>query len=418
MAEDLRRWGEAVSAALRERRMSNNAAAQAVGVSPATFSAWVNGATRPNVEALPRIAEVTGVSLWRLHELAGYLPEDYSPATAVIEAVNHQRSFYQELRRWAARSEEAIGLSPAARAAGLIVDHDPGWQVTIRPNLKGIEYAVASNTLLGLVHTRTPAAPLHTARVALEEAIGSKLATLGLLWRGRTVPGWPDAPPLVLEVPEHERTRGRGAAPAPGFPPTILVVGVPYAHAELVGSLLAEAIDYGYLNMRTEACIHGELGMGASAAEVEAATAQLVRLHRHQGPSLLHTVWTCSYPEAVAELSERDLLASRTHVLHVRARPELVEYGAGVWGYPRETCLDTGKRLDALVDALGPGRSTVVELATPDGLAADEQAPHRVADAAVRAALQALPALNPDSGGQRWKGYLGSVSRRISSRGR
>jgi transcriptional regulator with XRE-family HTH domain len=409
---DLHEWGEVIGAVLSERRISNNAAAQAVGVSPATFASWMNGATRPSVDALPAIAELTGLALWRVYKLAGYLPSDYSPAAAVFQAVESQQSLYAELQRWAEFSLAVTGLSPAARAVGLIVGHDPTWQLTVRPNIRGTEYAIAANTLIGLERSRPRAEPLHHARADLEKAIGRELVMLGAIWRDRSVPGWENRPALLLEVPEHERTRSRGQAPAAGFPPTIGVVGVPYAHAELVGSLLAEAIDYGYINTKTEAAIRAETGMGAGRDELARAAAEMVRenLNTSRPRALDKTIWTCSHPEAIQRAEGLfDAADPRTHFVYVRAGARLIEFGADVWRYPAHVCQDAAHRLDGIAERLGAGRCTVVEI-MDEAVFGDGEPQHQVADATVEAAIKALGVLAPQAARRPWKGYLGRIT--------
>jgi transcriptional regulator with XRE-family HTH domain len=411
MRPELREWCEEIGAVLRERRISNNAAAQAIGVSPATFASWMNGATRPGVEALPAVAELTGLALWRVHKLAGYLPENYAPAVAVIQAVKSQRDLYLEMQRWAELSLEATGLSAAARAVGLIIEHDPTWQITIRPNIKGIEYAIASNTILGLERSHPRAEPLHQARTRLDSAIGPRLAALGVTWRNRPVPGWDPQPTLTMEVPEYERTRAPGRAPLPGLPPSIAVLGVPYAHAELVGSLVAEAVDYGYLNTKTEVCVRYGLGMGADRGEVARAAGVMLRenLSRLPGHALDRIVWTCTYPEAFGADLEELFTAGRSqhHVVYVRAQPKLTMFGAQLWGYPDAVCTAAAERLDKLAAKLGPDHCTVVEI--PDeSVSTGDDLQDRVADAAVGAAIDALGTLAPGSRSV-WKGYIRQV---------
>lgn len=410
MRQELREWRDEIGTVLRDRRISNNAAAQAVGVSPATFASWMNGVTRPGVEALPAIADLTGLALWRVYKLAGYLPESYAPATAVIQAVKRQRDLFAEMQRWTEFSLEVTGLSAAARAAGFIIDHDPGWQVTIRPNIKGVEYAVASNTILGLERSRARTESLHQARAQLEAAIGPKLAGLGAIWRNRQVPGWEPQPDLMLEVPEHERSRVPGTAPTTHLPSSIIVAGVPYAHAELVGSLIAEAADYGYVNTKTEVCARYGLGMGASREEVaqSAGTLLLENLRPTPDRDLGRTVWTCTYPEAL-ELGLAELRAidgAQCHLVYVEAQPRLTAYGAKLWGYPEQACTEMAQKLNKLASKLGPAKCTVVSI--PDEpIFASGDVQDRAADAAVRAAIRSLASLAGDV--DQWKGYLGQV---------
>lgn len=414
MRSELDPWRREIAAILAEKRISNNAAAQAVGVSPATFASWMNGATRPSVEALPAIAELTGLALWRVYGLAGYLPETYAPATTVIQAVHAQRELYDELRRWAELSMDATGLSPAARAVGFIVGFDPTWQITVHPNIKGVEHHIASNTVLGLRRSRPHTESLHRARAEIEEGVGRQLSALGVLWRLRAVPGWNDPPPLLMEVPEYERTRPASTAPVADLPETIAVLGVPYAHAELVGALLAEAIGYGYRNTKTEVCLRYGLRMAASHADFARAAVRYAAANLITPPpkDLRHTVWTCTYPEAVTDDVVERLAADggRTHVVLVTAGPRLIEFGAGVWEYPPQACIGLADRLASLAKRLPEHRRTVVEI--PDTLfvqGGDVQ--DRVTDAAVEAARDALRSLVPPARRDECTGYLGELER-------
>ncbi len=411
MREDLRDWSRELTAVLRDKRISNNAAAQAVGVSPATFTSWVSGATRPSVEALPAISELTGLAVWYLHELAGYLPASYTPATAVIQATKSQRDLYVAMQHWAQQSLDAIGLSPAAHAAGLILEHDPTWQVTLRPYLKGVEHSLASHTLIGLKRSRGPNRSLHRTRDELEQSLGPSLTTLGVRWRNRAVPGWDEIPDLLLEVPETERSRAPGLSRLVGLPPSIAVLGVPYAHAELVGALLAEAVDYGYVNLHTESCVRYELGLGPSRAELADSAAQLTKAILTQPTTIPpRSIWACASPEAVddtfADLMQRQ--AHQTHVLYVRAEENLVRFGSEVWGYHPEECLAMADRLDTLSRNLGKDRCTVIEVQDVEVFAHEPQ--DGVTDEAVRVALLMLEELKVADDDR--LGYVGSLKPR------
>jgi transcriptional regulator with XRE-family HTH domain len=409
MRDDLRDWSRELIGALQERRISNNAAAQRVNVSPATFTSWANGVTRPSVEALPAIARLTGLSVWYLHELAGYLPDSYAPATAVIQATETQRGLYRSIRRWAEQSLEATGLTPAAHAAGLILDHDKSWELTLRPNVKGQAHPIASHTLIGLRQPRGNSRPLHEIRRELDAAIGPSLTSLGVRWRNRRVPGWPDAPDLLLEVPEFERTRAAtrsDATPTP-LPPVIAVLGVPYAHAELVGALAADAVGYGYVNSYSEICARFELGLGPSNQDVAESGARLLQtnLERRDGFPR-RTVWTCAYPEAFEE-PVIDALAERTDqfFVYVRVGPRLLEFGADVWKYDLAKCRAMADRLEAFAERMGPHRCGVVTLTDAEVFARDAQ--DGVTDQAVRAAASLLELL--DVRPQDRTGYLGDL---------
>lgn len=409
MRDDLRDWSRELMTVLQERRISNNAAAQRVNVSPATFTSWVNGVTRPSVEALPAISRLTGLSVWYLHELAGYLPDSYAPATAVIQATETQRGLYRSIRRWAEQSLEATGLTPAAHAAGLILDHDKSWELTLRPNIKGHQYTIASHTLIGLRQPRGGSKPLHEIRRELEAAIGPSLTSLGVRWRNRRVPGWPDAPDLLLEVPEFERTRTatKSDSTPSRLPPVIGVLGVPYAHAELVGALVADAVGYGYVNSHSEICARFELGLGPSNQKVAESASRLLltNLSRRDGFSR-RTVWTCAYPEAF-EGPVIDALAERTeqYFVYVSVGPKLLKFGADVWGYDLAKCQAMAKRLEEFASRMGPHRCGVVTLPDADIFIREPQ--DGVSDQAVLAAqsvLEMLDVLPSDRAG-----YLGEL---------
>lgn len=418
MKPEMAKWVTVVGAALRERRVSNNAAAQMVGVSPATFAAWMSGATRPNVESLPAIAKISGLALWRLHELAGYLPENYSPAVMATQAIESQQRLFADVRRWSEQALNASGLGAAARAAGLILRQDPGWQVTIRPELRGIEHALAPHTVIGLERSRPSGESLLALRQKIENELGEALAALGVIWRHHDVPGWRERPALLLEVPEDEQTRGRGLAPMPGFPTTVVTLGIPWTHAELVGSLIADAIDYGYRNMKTDACAEAALVMGADQETVGKAAAQIFTssLLAPRSRLLDRMVWSCAFPDALTDVIGLVPRAdAETFIIYVRVGPQLVRRSAEVSGYDTDKCLLTAKNLESACEALPSGRGMIVDIPDARVFADDdfELFQHRMTDAAVDAAMACLRHLldvrnlpTP----AKWKGYLGRIS--------
>jgi hypothetical protein len=67
-------------------------------------------------------------------------------------------------------------------------------------------------------------------------------------WREQDAHDWPPPhPALILNVPQHERPRPPSPNAVSGVP-NILMLGCPYAHAEYIGALLADALGYGYID--------------------------------------------------------------------------------------------------------------------------------------------------------------------------
>jgi hypothetical protein len=71
-----------------------------------------------------------------------------------------------------------------------------------------------------------------------------------LYWRIAEPHDWPDAPELIVQVPEQESTRPpNGLAPRPDAGP-IAVLSPPWGYGELLSSLVADGIGFGNIDFR------------------------------------------------------------------------------------------------------------------------------------------------------------------------
>ena len=389
------RWAAAVREALGRRSLSVNAAAEQLGVRNTTLRRWLDGAAPPQLSLLPRIAELTGLSHAIQLELGGVLPPAMRAEAHAIQVTSELSSAVGTIAEVVARAGELAFADAGARLASILLSHEGAdLQVTLRRAYRGHRYPVHLSTYVGVqrVHADSredDAGPKYEAlRHRVTQIVGESARAFGAQWREQDPHDWPPPrPDLILNVPQHERPRPP-AAGALGAAPDILLLGCPYAHAEYVGALLAEALGYGYLDTRYSVPMALDLNP-ADPAVTEARIAFVRALTADDAATRKH-VWSVAdhrvLPAVISRLAEADVAC----VVYVRSGDRLLARGAEIWNVPLEEMI----RIRALLDDLAESASwSVLTVSLPDELLAGESGDEidrdRLADVAMLAAVDA-----------------------------
>ncbi len=380
------RWGEVVRRALVDRSLSANAAAVAIGVSPASMSAWLNGTTEPPLRIMKPLAELVGLTPALLAALAGYMPESQWAATYQAQAATQLQQELARLRRWTDLWRAASGLGPAAIVAGTLSAASPDWRIEIVPDVRGRRFRTHHATYVGVRAMGEVDDTVLTFEV--EQALEDLMTTTATVWRHpQRVLGWDDAPQHVLTTPHLERGRAPALTPVHLAPITLPVVGVTYAHAETVGALVADAWGYGYQNAAFATM--EAYGVGRADDVERFVQAEMIRgWLREPLPTLDRTVWSFADHDAVDRVIPDLAVLDVPLLVAVYAGERLLtEAGATMWRAPPETILATQDRLrDALQSAPFEVVSVTIEDAAVVDPDTDRVADDLVWDAAVRAA--------------------------------
>ena len=378
-----------------EHNLSGNQTAALMGVSPASLSAWLNGKTEPPLRIMEPLSSITGLTYEFLCELAGYMPHSLKASSFQVQASAQLRSDLMEMRRWIDLWTSELSLGPAATIAGLLHEASLDWKVSLLPDVRGRTLRVHHATYIGV----EPQFPVDEAATTqnVESALADQLFQTGTTWRRpRRVLGWRDAPYHVLTTPHIERTRAPGLTPYLPAPPSVLIVGVTYAHAETVAALLADAWDYGFQNTVFATMQRDHV---RRAEDPERATqARLIRSWLQSPPaSLDRTVWTFGDVKAVRQVLPSLRSAALPAVAAVFAGPRiLTDLAATMWGHTPEELIETQDALkETLLARPEPVESVTIldeEVEDEDGAMKDDL----LWDAAVRAAWKLLRKLTPD----------------------
>lgn len=321
-------WGAVVRTALRERGISANAAASAIGVSPASLSSWLNGLAEPSLRDLKALAAVAGLPYLYILHLAQRIPSEFSHTTGMLLAEANARGALMELRRWSDAALSLIEQPPAAVLAGAVLERCEGLQPTLRPRMRGRRFRVRAQTYLGL----QPIAPLDgsdaTMRARVEEQLRAAMDREGAVWRDASkLDDWPNAPSIVLMVLDQERSHGPlEAHVGQGFGAG--VIGAPYAHAELVASVVADRLGFGLINPLDLA--QRRFGLRRDNDPNRLGMQRVIDEVLSQRTNTLRHVWTVAEPEL---LERTDVTRSDDRLIFVLAGRRLLKEGAEFWGY-------------------------------------------------------------------------------------
>ena len=163
------------------------------------------------------------------------------------------------------------------------------------------------------------------------------------------------------------------------------MLGCPYAHAEYIGALLADALGYGYIDVRYSV----PLSLDRTPAEPEVIEARL-EFARHLSANesvIRRNVWSLTDHRVLPEIMSDLKNAPVGCAVYVRSEDELLERGAEVWNVPPDGMRELRAMLDDLVASADWPVLTVV---MPDELLRSNVGTiesDRVADVAMLAAV-------------------------------
>ena len=365
------RWAAAVRDALARRSLSVNAAAEHLGIRNTTLRRWLDGAAAPQLSLLPRIAELTGLTHAIQLELGGVLPPAMRAEAHAIQVTSELRSAVGTIAEAVAHAGELAFSDAGARLAGILLSEEGAdLQVTLRRAYRGRRYPVHLSTYVGVQRIHADSREDDAAlRHRVTQIVGESARAFGAQWREQDPHDWPEPRPnLILNVPQHERPRPP-AATALGAAPDILMLGCPYAHAEYIGALLADALGYGYLDVRYSAPMPLDLApddpavTAARIGFIGALTADDAATRKHVWSVTDHRV----LPAVTASLAEADVAC----VIYVRSGDRLLARGGEIWNVPLEEMIRLRATLDGLAET---APWSVLILSLPDELLAGEPA--------------------------------------------
>jgi transcriptional regulator with XRE-family HTH domain len=337
-----RRWANEVQQALRERGLSINAAAKAIGISPGRLQAWLSQDVEPSPRAMKDLAQVIGRQHTWLLQLLGWLPAELSAVPLRLEAAVKLQEAMAEARRWVEGSSSEAGLGGGSQIAGALLEAGDGWEAVLRQAVRGVRHPVRHATLVAFARVDDPAAAAPTR----ETTVKDRAEIMGLIqdtvqrtsahWLARDHPegrGWPKRPDLVLSVPVLGAIRPRGLLPNLTVPQSIVVVGGPFTGSQDVAALLAGTLDWAYFDLAAAARLEFGLPFDAPAERADNAQAEMAR-RLLEGPERL-TVWSYSAlrpirqtsPQLGAELPLAVLLMAPEGLLEQASRQLETEEG-------------------------------------------------------------------------------------------
>jgi hypothetical protein len=384
------RWAAAVSDALARRGLSVNAAAESLGVRNTTLKRWLDGVAAPQLSLLPKIAELSGLTHAIQLELGGVLPATMSAEAHAIQVTTELRSVVGAITDVVAQAGELAFSDAGARLAGILLSEEGSdLQVTLRRAYRGHRYPVHLSTYVGVERLHGKAnADAGALRRRVTQIVGESARAFGAQWREQDPHDWPPPRPgLILTVPQHERPRPASAA-ALSAAPNILILGCPYAHAEFIGAVIADALGYGYLDVRYS--VPTPLDLDPADPAVTTARTRFIRDLAANGNTTVKHVWSIAdhrvLPAVVGHLMRADIAC----VIYVRSGERLLARGGEIWNVPMPEMVRLRAALDTLVqDAPWP----VLTLSLPDELLLADDPPgceidrDLIADVAMLAAV-------------------------------
>jgi transcriptional regulator with XRE-family HTH domain len=308
--EARRRWATEVSQALNENRLSINAAAKEMGISPGRLQAWLNQDVEPSPRVMKDLARVIRRSHSHLLQLLDWLPPEMSDAPLRLEATEKLNEAVADARRWLQGATQAAGLHGGSLLAGALLEASHDWLATVRNSIRGQRYPVRYAIRVGFSRVDEEPTPPDDARSAadrsrIEELISDTLVRSSASWlsperlAGQT---WARRPDLVLTVPALCASRPRGLRPNLLVPPSIVVVGIPYAGSQEVAALLADLLDWAYLDI--QALTAEQFGLASDAPLEVVHRAQIStarRLLDDPGGVARQAVWSYRDPDPVLQ---------------------------------------------------------------------------------------------------------------------
>lgn len=259
--EHRKQWAEEVTHAIEEQRLTIHAAARLAGISPGALQAWLAQDVEPAPRAMAALASVINRHHLRLLELLGWLPEELGDLPLRLEATARLQDSLEEAKRWVEAATNVIGFSGAALISSSLLERGGKWEVTLRQSYRGHQYRAhpyathLAFSRLGDPDPHEPSnAPADTERdrAEIRRLVGDELRRTNATWQPvEWTSNWPwvRRPDLVLAVPLLTAGKPRGLRQNLVVPPSVCVVGLPYAGGPDVAALLASALDWAFTDL-------------------------------------------------------------------------------------------------------------------------------------------------------------------------
>jgi transcriptional regulator with XRE-family HTH domain len=379
-------WGAAIRDALDRREITVNAAAGRLGVRNTTLQRWLSGEVPPQLSLLSSIAELTGISHAVQLELGNVLPPELRSEAHAMQVADELRGAIGRVEDVIARAAELAFSDAGARLAGiLLADSGVPLQVTLRRAYRGIRYPMHLSTYVGVESIDGDSRDDEVLRQQVTRIIGQSARVFGARWREQEAHDWPPPrPTLILNVPQHERPRPPSSN-AVAAVPNVLMLGCPYAHSEYIGALIADALGYGYIDIRYSLPL--ALDKTPTDPQVTRSRVEFVKDLAADESATRRHVWSLADHRLLPEVMDTLTGAAAGCAVYVRSQDQLLARGGEVWGVPLEEMRELRGLLDRLVASVDWPVLTVVmpdELLSNDGGVIE---PNRVADVSMLAAV-------------------------------
>lgn len=304
-ARDARqRWAREVKDALDERRLSINAAAKAIGITPGRLQAWLNQDVEPSPRHMGDLARVIGRSHLRLLQLLNWLPPQLGDTPLRLEASGKLYEAVAEARRWLHAAGSVSGDDNGTSVVQAVLGSSNEWEVRLRNVTRGLKHKVRYSTQLEFFRAaageeRHPAGT-DTDRDRREVADLAHGA-IERSWSRWLAPGEVGAadsefvrPDLLMSSPVLCAARSRGLRPDLRVPPSIVVLGIPLCGAQEVAALVAGLLDWAYIDVASAAReMYGPEGQASAQVQMIRRLLQDAKTTGNQ------TVWSCDETDSI-----------------------------------------------------------------------------------------------------------------------
>jgi hypothetical protein len=339
-------WGSAVRDALERQQISVNAAAGRLGLRNLTLKRWLEGEVQPQLSRLPEIAEMTGISHAMQLELGNVLPPELRSEAHAIQVTDDLQRAVSQVTNVVSRAAELAFSDAGARLAGiLLADSEHPLQITLRRAYRGNRYPVHLSTYVG-VESIEKGNDGELLRQQVTQIIGQSARAFGARWREQDAHDWPSPRPnMILNVPQHERPRSPSSTAAHAVP-NILMLGCPYSHAEYIGAVLADALGYGYIDIRYSVPL--PLDRAPADPMVTRARTQFITDLTRDERTIRQHVWSLIDHRVIPALVPVLEQAPVGCAIYIRSEDRLLERGSEVWGVPGSEMRTLRAALDGL----------------------------------------------------------------------
>jgi transcriptional regulator with XRE-family HTH domain len=410
-----RRWAKEVEHALKERDLSINAAAKAIGISPGRLQAWLSQDVEPSPRAMKDLAQVIGREHIRLLQLLDWLPTELGDVPLRLEATEKLQEAIAEGRRWLHASTSTVGLRGGSLVESALLEVSDDWEAILRHEIRGGDHPVRHSTFVAFCRVGSldpvaaPTEPEDTDRDRAEimALIHDTVVRTSAHW----VPpaqlessNWPKRHDLVMSVPVLGSSKPRGLLPNLVVPQSVVAVGGPLSGSQEVGALLAGSLDWAYFELAATA--RERFGLTAdSPAEVNDRAQAEVARRLLEGPEGIgrQTVWSYSALNPIIRTFEK--LGKDLPLVILLMAPDrllgLATQRIGLEGNPDRHLVDIAQNVArrTLLNNRDPSTYLILDVPDLSVEAGHPQEADRFFDAYVELAFQAARWLHEQHGG-------------------